>query len=185
MFSQTVEYALRAVVHLAAESPRARTTDQIATATLVPKAYLSKVLQALVRGGVVKSQRGLGGGIALAQPPESLTILQVVNAVEPIVRIASCPLGLAAHGVNLCPLHRRVDNALAMVEQAFCSTTLAEVLAEPSRSKPLCDVIQPLCGPLAVVENGVAENGVPPVKRTLGRKTPGRARKPPQGGTHD
>lgn len=69
MFSQTVEYALRAVVHLAAESPRARTTDQIATATLVPKAYLSKVLQALVRGGVVKSQRGLGGGIALAQPP--------------------------------------------------------------------------------------------------------------------
>jgi Rrf2 family nitric oxide-sensitive transcriptional repressor len=180
MFSQTVEYALRAVVHLAAESPRARTTDQIATATLVPKAYLSKVLQALVRGGVVKSQRGLGGGISLAQPPESLTILQVVNAVEPIVRIASCPLGLAAHGVNLCPLHRRVDNALAMVEQAFHSTTLAEVLAEPSRSKPLCDVVQPLCVPLAVAVNGAA-----PEKRALGRKTPGRAKKPPRGGTHD
>ena len=53
VFSQTVEYALRAVVHLASEAPAARTTDQIATATRVPRAYLSKVLQGLARGGVV------------------------------------------------------------------------------------------------------------------------------------
>ena len=49
MFSQTVEYALRAVVHLADHSPAPRTTDQIAAATLVPKAYLSKVIQGLCR----------------------------------------------------------------------------------------------------------------------------------------
>jgi DNA-binding IscR family transcriptional regulator len=67
-----------------------------------------------------------------------LTILEVVNAVEPIQRIRTCPLGLAAHGTHLCPLHRRVDNALALMEQAFEKTTLAEVLAEPSRSIPLC-----------------------------------------------
>src|SRR6266404_2848259 len=53
MFSQTVEYALRAVVHLADHAPDARTTDQIATATLVPKAYLSKVIQGLCRANVV------------------------------------------------------------------------------------------------------------------------------------
>ena len=47
MFSQTVEYALRAVVHLADQAPSPRTTDQIAAATRVPKAYLSKVLQGL------------------------------------------------------------------------------------------------------------------------------------------
>jgi len=50
----------------------------------------------------------------------------------------SCPLGLAAHGLRLCPLHRRLDKALAMVEEAFSSTTLAEILAEPSKSVPLC-----------------------------------------------
>lgn len=138
MFSQTVEYALRAVVHLAAEAPAARTTDQIAAVTKVPRAYLSKVLQSLVRSGVVASQRGLGGGMTLGRPPEELTILEVVNAVEPIQRIRTCPLGLAAHGVHLCPLHRRVDAALATVEQAFGNTTLAEVLAEPTTSVPLC-----------------------------------------------
>jgi Rrf2 family protein len=138
VFSQTVEYALRAVVHLASRSPEAQTTDEIAAVTRVPRAYLSKVLQGLVRGGIVQSQRGLGGGVALSQSPKDLTILQVVNAVEPIERIRSCPLGLAAHGVNLCPLHRRLDNALATVEAALAATTLAEVLSEPTKSVPLC-----------------------------------------------
>jgi Rrf2 family nitric oxide-sensitive transcriptional repressor len=40
--------------------------------------------------------------------------------------------------VNLCPLHRRLDDALASVEDAFRDSTLAEILAEPSRSIPLC-----------------------------------------------
>lgn len=139
MFSRTVEYALRAVAHLAYMSPEGRTTEQLAEATKVPRAYLSKVLQGLRRAGVVKSQRGVGGGVALVKSPTELTILEVVNAVEPIARIQSCPLGLASHGVRLCPLHKRLDNALAYVEAAFKSSTLAEVLAEPSTSIPLCD----------------------------------------------
>lgn len=138
MFSQTVEYALRAVVHLADRAPEARTTDQISAVTLVPKPYLSKVLQNLGRAGIVRLQRGIGGGITLVKAPGELTILDVVNAVEPIGRIRTCPLGLAAHGTNLCPLHRRLDDALAHIEEAFRATTLAEVLAEPTTSVPLC-----------------------------------------------
>lgn len=140
MFSQTVEYALRAVVHLADHAPDARTTDQIAAATLVPKAYLSKVIQGLCRAEVLQSKRGIGGGVALVKSPAELTILEVVNAVEPIARIRTCPLGLKAHGVRLCPLHKRMDGALAMVEAAFRNTTLAEVLAEPTGSHPLCEI---------------------------------------------
>ena len=139
MFSQTVEYALRAVVYLAYEAPEARTTEQIHKATLVKKAYLSKILQGLAKKGIVTTQRGIGGGVALAKSPEELTILDVVNAVEPIMRIRSCPLGLQSHGVRLCPLHRRMDQALESVESAFGNSTLAEVLAEPSKSVPLCD----------------------------------------------
>ena len=126
-------------MHLASEAPRARTTDQIATATQVPRAYLSKVIQSLCRAGLARSQRGMGGGVTLTKGPENLTILEVVNAVDPIQRIHTCPLDLAAHGTHLCPLHRRVDDALKMVEQAFARTTLAEVLADPSRSIPLCN----------------------------------------------
>ena len=139
MLSQTVEYALRAVVQLAGVAPDAQTTEQIARATKVPQAYLSKVLQSLVQAGIVRSQRGIGGGMALVKTPAELTILEVVNAVDPIRRIRTCPLALAAHGVNLCPLHRRVDNALALVEDAFRGTTLQEVLDEPTTSIPLCD----------------------------------------------
>src|SRR5438270_10115832 len=115
MFSQTVEYALRAVVHLAYEAPEARTTAQIAEATRVPRDYLAKILQGLAKKGIVHTQRGVGGGVGLSKPPDELTILDVVNAVEPVQRITTCPLGLKAHGVRLCPLHKRVDDALAMV----------------------------------------------------------------------
>lgn len=139
MFSQTVEYALRAVIHLADQAPHPQTTDQIAEVTHVPKAYLSKVLQGLARAELVRSKRGVGGGVELIKTPAELTILDVVNAVEPIARIRTCPLGLKAHGTRLCPLHKRMDAALATVEDAFRRTTLAEVLADPSKSKPLCD----------------------------------------------
>jgi Rrf2 family transcriptional regulator, nitric oxide-sensitive transcriptional repressor len=139
VISQTVEYALRAAVYLAGDMSKARTTEQIAEVTRVPPAYLSKVLQALSRAGITKSQRGIGGGVMLLKSPDELTILEVVNAVDPIQRIDRCPLGLASHGVRLCPLHKRLDNAMAHVEDAFRATTLAEVLAEPSASIPLCD----------------------------------------------
>ena len=139
MFSDTVEYALRAIVHLAYEAPESRTTAQIAEATKVPKDYLSKILQNLAKKGIVQTQRGVGGGVTLAKAPEELTILDVVNAVEPIQRIRHCPLGLVTHGVKLCPLHKRMDAAMATVEEAFRGTTLAEVLAEPGESVPLCD----------------------------------------------
>src|SRR5688572_8595869 len=115
MFSQTVEYALRAVVHLAAVAPEARTVEQIAKATKVKQAYLAKIVQSLVHAGIFRSQRGVGGGISLVKAPEELTVLEVVNAVDEIKRIKTCPLGLASHGVRLCPLHKRMDNALATV----------------------------------------------------------------------
>jgi DNA-binding IscR family transcriptional regulator len=76
--------------------------------------------------------------MALSKSAEEMTILEVVQAVEPIQRIRTCPLGLAAHGVHLCPLHSRMDAALATVEEALGSSTLAEVLAEPTKSIPLC-----------------------------------------------
>ncbi len=140
MLSQTVEYALRAVVQLASVAPRTSKTSELAAVTQVPPAYLSKVLQSLVRAGIVSSQRGIGGGVGLAKDAKELTILDIVNAVDPIRRIKSCPLELATHGTKLCPLHRRLDAALAQVEQAFRATTLAEIIEDPGKIKPLCEV---------------------------------------------
>jgi Rrf2 family protein len=138
MFSQTVEYALRALVALAAEPDRPHTNRQLAKVTKVPGPYLSKVLQLLAREGLVEAQRGVQGGFRLSRPAAEITILAAVDAVDPIRRIKTCPLGLKAHGKRLCPLHNKMDAALAHIEEAFASTTLADVIAEPSASVPLC-----------------------------------------------
>ena len=141
MFSRTTEYALRAVVYLAARSGEARTIVQIAEATRVPSDYLSKVMQNLRRAGLVQSQRGLHGGFTLGVATDALTVYDVVQAVDPIRRIEKCPLGIKDH-INLCPLHRRLDAAMDMVEQALRASTIAELLVEPARSRgipiPLC-----------------------------------------------
>ena len=66
-------------------------------------------------------------------------MLDIVQAVDPIRRIETCPLKLASHGIRLCPLHRRLDDAIRTVEEAFRSTTFAELLNESTESKPLCE----------------------------------------------
>lgn len=133
MISITAEYALRAVVFLGREPGRAWTTQQVAEATHVPVSYLSKVLQALVRAEVIQSVRGIYGGYQLAGPATTLTALEIINSVDPIRRIRRCPLGLNQHSVRLCPLHRRVDEAIALAERAFADTTIGELLAEPDK----------------------------------------------------
>jgi Rrf2 family protein len=138
VISQTAEYALRAVVFLAT-GQKPQTTHEIARTTRVPVGYLAKVMQSLARAGLVHSQRGPHGGFTLARAPKQLTVWEVIEAVDPIRRIRSCPLGLKSHGVNLCPMHRRLDDALAGVEKAFRKSTVAELLDDPNPSKPLCD----------------------------------------------
>ncbi len=142
MISKTVEYALRAMVFLADKHGTPQTTQQISAVTKVAGPYLSKVMKNLAKAKLLNSQRGLHGGFSLIREPSKITIWDVVDAVEPLQRIKTCPLDLAAHRTKLCPLHRRLDDALLSVEQAFRSTTLAEVLADPSTSRPLCDFSQ-------------------------------------------
>lgn len=131
IISLTAEYALRAMVHLATDESASQTVGQIAAQTRVPAGYLAKVLQSLARAGLIVSQRGLGGGFRLAKSPGATSILEVVQAVDPIERIHTCPLGLEAHGTNLCPLHRRLDDAMALIEAQFRDTTIAELLEVP------------------------------------------------------
>lgn len=130
MFSQTVEYAMRAVLALAAGDGSPMTTRQIAEIMKVPQSYLSKVLQSLVRAGLVFSTRGLKGGFVLVRGADEITLLEILNSVHPLQRIESCPLDLESHSSALCPLHRRLDQAMGSVEKAFASTTLAEILSE-------------------------------------------------------
>ncbi len=139
MLPKTAEYALRMVACLARNPEQVESADRIAEQTKVPRRYLHKVLQDLVRAGLVRSRSGPGGGYSLAISAKKLSILDVVNAVTPLERIRECPLGLKSH-TSLCPLHKELDRAYAATEKAFAGVTLDQLLRSSSKIVALCEV---------------------------------------------
>lgn len=177
MFSQTAEYTLRVVVFLATLKGVPATTKQLAAATRVPEGYLAKILQTLSRAGLVQSQRGLGGGSVLARDAADITMYDVISAVAPVPRIRSCPLGLEAHGSKLCPVHRRLDDAMALMERTFRESTIAELLTDRAESVPLGDLAVLATDPKAAER--AAEIAFPvgqPVGVTVGGRKPGKGK---------
>jgi Rrf2 family nitric oxide-sensitive transcriptional repressor len=137
LISLTAEYGLRAIVALARESePMA--TEKLAEVTQVPVDYLYKILQQLARHGLVRSSRGAGGGYRLVVSVAKLSVLEVLRAVDPPRRILTCPLRLREHETLLCPLHKRLDDALAVMEKTFAKTMVAELITDRRRPTPLC-----------------------------------------------
>ena len=133
MITQTSEYALRAVVYLATNPGAPISRNEIAEATCVPSEYLTKVLQELDRAGIVTARRGPGGGYELSIEPDKASVYDVVDAISGVPRIQECPLGIAAH-LQLCPLHKRLDHAAALVEKAYRDTKIAELVPSKKSS---------------------------------------------------
>ena len=138
MLTQTVEYALRAMACLAFNPDELTPTPTLAEQTKVPASYLAKVLQMLSAGDLISGRRGVGGGYKLTRPPEDISLLDVINVVDPVERIESCPLGITGHD-KLCPLHHRLDQAAKMLMDLFGSASLADLIKDAGSSIPLCD----------------------------------------------
>lgn len=131
MISKTAEYAVRACVWLADNPGQAWTVQRIAAATRVPAKYLAKVMQLLARADLVRAQPGPGGGFLLLRGPSQMCVWEIINAVDPLQRIRTCPAGIPTHGDKLCPLHARLDEALAGVEDSLRNCMLAQLLRDP------------------------------------------------------
>jgi Rrf2 family nitric oxide-sensitive transcriptional repressor len=139
MISQTAEYALRAMVVLLTRKEGTFCSSQdVAAHAKVSVDYMAKILHGLVQAELVIAQRGRNGGCKAARPASEIRVLDIVQAVDPIPRIHTCPVGIPSHGTKLCPLHRKLDDAACAVEQAFASTTMADLLNEDTTSIPLC-----------------------------------------------
>lgn len=136
MFSQTVEYALRAAVALADHPDGALSVPQLARLTDTPPSYLFKVMAQLVKADLVTAQRGKRGGYRLTRSPQDIALLDVVNAVDPLPRIRHCPLGRPEHAQVLCPLHRQLDDTYAQIETTLGRRTLAEMTDIPAHARP-------------------------------------------------
>lgn len=183
MISLTMEYALRALAHLASlPLNTALNSETIAKATGVPKGYLSKIMRDLVLAHLVRSQRGPNGGFTIARAPDLISVLEVVNAVDPIRRITTCPLGRPDH-VSLCPLHRRLDDAIALIETRFAQTTVAELLEGTSERPGLspfgptaCQAACQVTGEGCANERGEVPCQGCPNQSTAPKTPPGRSR---------
>jgi len=139
MINQAGEYALRAIVHLArCDAQVPASASEIALATKVPQAYLQKILRTLSKHKLLTAQRGMGGGFKLAKLPSAISVLEVLKACDSgPIRIERCPLGIPGH-IQLCSLHRLIDQQTAGVESTFARTSIEDLLNDHSGSQPLC-----------------------------------------------
>ena len=81
-FSQTTGYAIEALACLARSGEESMLVREIAESTTLPLPYLAKVFNRLSESGIVDSKRGYKGGVKLARPPETITLLEINSAVE-------------------------------------------------------------------------------------------------------
>jgi Rrf2 family nitric oxide-sensitive transcriptional repressor len=139
MFSQTTEYALRAMSWLALSPDALVSTQTLAQKTKVPPHYLAKVLQQLSAAKLIVGRRGVRGGYKLSLPPRQITLLDVVRSVAEINRITACPLSIGTHATQLCSLHRTTDAAAKAVIDIYGSVSLHDLLADDGNPTPLCE----------------------------------------------
>jgi len=132
VISLSAQYALRAIVHIAGNDGM-HTADTIALKTGIPRGYLAKILQRLHQGRLVDTQRGKGGGYALAEAPARITVLQVVRAIEPRDELSVC------HSCESesCQVAGYMRSIMDQLESALLRTTLDEFLQSCASSRTL------------------------------------------------
>lgn len=132
--SQTAEYALRAMAWLALRPPDTPTRSKdISEATQIPLHYLSKILRRLVLAGLLRSQKGQGGGFLLARSPQQIRFQDILNAVDAVPEDeARCAFGWGAcGGDNPCPLHDSWSQLKDALQDWAQNTTLDSVKHTP------------------------------------------------------
>ncbi len=132
MITKTGLHAVRAVAALARLPEGAYAgAAGIARAIGAPPNYLSKLLQSLARAGLVRSQKGLGGGFRLARDPRHISLLDVVEPIEHVSRWSGCVLGHRdCSDESPCAIHDRWKHVRSAYLRMLRQTTVADLLAK-------------------------------------------------------
>jgi Rrf2 family protein len=104
--TRQADYALRAMIYLAQLDPTQRAaTSQIAEERLIPPSFLAKIISQLSIAGLIHTSRGARGGVSLARPPEEISLLEVVEAIDGPISLNQCTIsaGNCPFGPE-CPL---------------------------------------------------------------------------------
>lgn len=132
MLSQTAEYALRAVLHLAGHSDgEPVSVDRISEELDLPRNYLSKILHTLAKRGMLASTRGPHGGFVIAVPADALSLLEVIEPFDRIEERRQCLLGRSRCSDQApCPAHARWKEVAERLAAFFRETMVADLLEE-------------------------------------------------------
>lgn len=131
------EYAVRAIVYLASQ-PEGKVSliSEISEVQEVPKSYLSKIMQHLVRSGLAKSRRGAKGGFVLARPADQITLRQTIEALEGPIHLNVCLIKKGeCHRDDLCPVHPVWKEAQRVLIEVLDSKTMAELARDAEEIK--------------------------------------------------
>jgi len=107
IYSTSTKYAVMALIELAVrQSARPVLIKEISRATDIPRQFLAKIVQTLVKAGILNSTKGRGGGLEFACPPSQISIVEVVRAIDGEQALQSCIFGLqGCDGTRNCPMH--------------------------------------------------------------------------------
>ncbi|UCD37516.1 MAG: Rrf2 family transcriptional regulator [Fidelibacterota bacterium] len=137
LYSKSAEYAIQAMIYLAErEGEGLSMVSSIAEQYNIPRQFLAKLIQTLSRNRLVKSYRGRSGGVELARPANSITMMEIVNTIDgPPPVEERCVIGLdVCTDEATCPLHFEWTHIRSLIRDTLEHQTLAE-LASGMRKK--------------------------------------------------
>lgn len=128
ILSQTAVYALKAVLHLAEADEHPVRVDDVAKALDVPRNYLSKILHALARSGILDSTRGPGGGFELARSAGEIRLAEVIDPFDEVSSASGCLLGRAeCSDYDPCAAHAGWKDVSRALTAFFNESTVGDL----------------------------------------------------------
>ena len=125
--SDAASLAMHTMALLAQRKERAMTAREIAATLKASKAHLAKVLQRLAHAGLLRSERGPGGGFTLARPAKEVTLLQVYETIEGPLSSGTCLLHTRLCGGKNCILGGLLKQVNSQVRQYLAKTRLTDL----------------------------------------------------------
>jgi Rrf2 family protein len=130
MFSKACEYAIKAMIYLAtrAQDSRRAGLHDVAEAIDSPEAFTAKILQQLVRKGLLHSVKGPNGGFEIKKGSQDIMLAQIVEAIDGDSLFRGCALGFhACSETHPCPVHHKFKAIRDHLAGMLLTTPLAEV----------------------------------------------------------
>jgi Rrf2 family protein len=130
-----VDYGLRAVIYLSGQDPeKCCSIAEIARQQGIPKKFLEKIIQDLLRSGLIKSKRGSCGGYALARLPHEISFHDVIQAIEGPIAVNVClDEHLSCDQLSRCAMIGVWSEVQRKIVEVFARTTLADLRQAPGR----------------------------------------------------